>query len=107
MSAGAIVATAGVIALQTHAQQAPVQPVVQVQNQATQTPAVAPTTTGDKVTPQDTDNIQDPGNIEKPDAPDATEVKGADANDNQAGDTDTTPDKGQDDQSETPAATAK
>ncbi len=82
LSAGAIVATAGAIALQTHAQQGPTQPVTHVQNQATQTPAVVSTTTGDKVTPQDTDNIQDPGNSEKPDAPDATEVKGVDANDN-------------------------
>lgn len=69
LSAGALIGTASLVALQTHAQQSPVQTAPQAQ---TQTPAVA----GDKVTPQDTDNIQDPGGVEKADAPDTSNGHG-------------------------------
>jgi hypothetical protein len=104
LSAGALIGTVGVIALQTHAQQTVSQPAVQTQQQPAQVAAPSPTASADKVTPQDTDNIQDPGGVEKPDAPD-TQVKGAEteANDNQPGDKDTTPDNGSGDQAETSA----
>lgn len=92
LSAGALIGTAGVIALQTHAQQSPVQTTPQAQIHA---PAVA----GDKVTPQDTDNIQDPGGVEKADAPNtAAQVRGTDAetNDDQATGAAKVQDNGQD-----------
>jgi hypothetical protein len=76
LSAGALIGTAGVIALQTHAQQSPVQTTSQMQ---TQTPTVA----GDKITPQDTDNIQDPGGIEKADIPNTpAQITGTDTETN-------------------------
>ncbi|MDR3642849.1 MAG: hypothetical protein P4L74_04455 [Candidatus Doudnabacteria bacterium] len=105
LSVGALIGTVGVVALQTHAQQAVSQPVVQKQP-ATQTAAPSPTATVDKVTPQDTDNIQDPGGVEKPDAP-ATQVKGTETetNDGQGSDKDTSPDNGSSDQGETNATT--
>lgn len=109
LSAGALIGTSAVIALQTHAQHPVAQPAVQVQAQAAQSPATTAVTNSDKVTAQDTDNIQDPGGVEKADSPDSnTEV--SDVNDNQAGDTDTTPDNGQGDLGETndaPAAATK
>jgi hypothetical protein len=106
LSAGALIGTVGVVALQTHAQQAVSQPVAQTQQQPVQVAASSPTASADKVTPQDTDNIQDPGGVEKPDAPDI-QVKGADTetNDGQGSDKDTTPDNGNGDQGETTATT--
>jgi hypothetical protein len=80
LSAGALIGTVGVIALQTHAQKAPTQTTPQAQ-------APAPAVAGDKATPQDTDNIQDPGGVEKADAANTgPEVTGTDAetNDDQA-----------------------
>lgn len=107
LSAGALIGTVGVIALQTHAQQVVSQPVVQTQQKPAQVTAPSPTATADKVTPQDTDNIQDPGGVEKPDAPD-TQVKGTDTetNDGQGNDNNTTPENGLDlGESNAPAAT--
>ena len=102
ISAGALIGTAGVIALQTHAQQSSSQPVAQTQQQTSQSQVPAPAANTDKVTPQDTDNIQDPGGVEKPDA----QIKGSDAEANdQGGDKDTGPDNGKDDQAETSANT--
>ncbi|GEM_PF-5272929 len=103
LSAGALIGTAAVVALQTSAQQSPAKVAPQIQTQTTQTQSVA----GDKATPEDTDNIQDPGGIEKADAPDAgAEVKGSDQETNDQGnDKDTSRDNGKDDQAESTVPT--
>ena len=96
VSVGILIGTAAVIGLQTHAQQI-TSAVPQVQNQVAATPAQP---AADKATPQDTDNIQDPGGIEKPDTQGIiTQVKGdTETKDDQGSDKDTAPDNGKDDQ---------
>ena len=81
LSIGALLGTVGVIAVQTHAQQDPISnPVLATvaQNQAISMPAATSV-----AAPGDTDNIQDPGNIEKLDTVDTqSQVNDIDAETN-------------------------
>jgi len=90
LSAGVIIGTAGVVALQTHAQKSTV-PTSSVQ---TALSAQATITNNNIQGQQDKDNIQDPGGIEKPDTPE--KIQGAEVQDDQGSDKDITPDNPKD-----------